>query len=112
MKRLAFIGLAVATLVLAAATLGGDAPVRLAENAPSAASEEASIHGYGDANPTCLEWTDGCRTCSRPQGGDMFCSNMPIACQPIAITCAARVEPPKSEPPKSEKPSSEPPKPN
>jgi hypothetical protein len=107
MKHLVFIGLAVVALVLAAATLGGDAPLRLAENAPSAASEEASIHGYGAATPTCEEWTDGCRTCSRPGGGGMLCSNMPIACQPVAITCARKADPAKAELPKSD-----PPKPN
>jgi hypothetical protein len=46
MKHVIFTGLAVAALVLAAVMLGGDSPVRLAQNAPSA--EEASIHGYGD----------------------------------------------------------------
>ena len=95
MKHVLFTGLAVAALVLAAVTLGADAPMRLAENAPSAASEEASIHAYGDSDKTCQEWTDGCRTCSRPESGDLFCSNMPIACQPVAITCARRAEPAK-----------------
>jgi hypothetical protein len=95
MKHVLFTGLAVAALVLAAVTLGGDAPMRFAENAPSAASEEASIHAYGDSDKTCQEWTDGCRTCSRPESGELFCSNMPIACQPAAITCARRTEPAK-----------------
>jgi hypothetical protein len=100
MKHLVFTGLAVAALMLAAVTLGRDSPVRLAEDAPAAASEDASIHGYGDSNLTCQEWTDGCRTCSRPVSGDLFCSNMPIACQPKAINCARQVEPPKAEPAK------------
>jgi hypothetical protein len=98
MKHVIFTGLAVAALVLAAVTLGRDSPVRLAENAPSA--EDVSIHRYGDSDKTCQEWTDGCRTCSRPQSAEMFCSNMPIACQPAAITCARRAEPPKAEPAK------------
>ena len=100
MKHILFTGLAVAALVLAAVMLGGDAPQRLAENAPSAASEDVSIHRYGDSDKTCQEWTDGCRTCSRLESGELFCSNMPIACQPVAITCARRAEPPKPEPPK------------
>ena len=100
MKHVIFTGLAVAALVLAAVMLGGDSPVRLAENAPSAASEEASIHGYGDSDKTCQEWTDSCRTCSRPESGETFCSNMPIACQPAAITCTRRPEPVKPELPK------------
>jgi hypothetical protein len=100
MKHLLFTGLAAAALVLAAVTLGRDSPVRLAENAPSAAAEDVSIHGFGDSDKSCQEWTDGCRTCSRPENGELFCSNMPIACQPVAIGCARRAEPPKPEPPK------------
>src|SRR3954447_22595161 len=111
MKHVLFTGLAAAALVLAAVTLGRDSPVRLAENAPSAASEDASIHAYGDSNQTCEEWTDGCRTCTRPLSGDLFCSNMPIACQPKTISCARQVDPPKPEPPKPETPKSEPAKP-
>jgi hypothetical protein len=42
----------------------------------------------------------------------LFCSNMPIACQPVAITCARRAEPPKPEPPKPEPTQPEPTKPN
>jgi hypothetical protein len=110
MKHVLFTGLAAAALMLAAVTLGGDSPVRFAENAP-AASEDASIHAYGDSNQTCEEWTDGCRTCSRPESGDLFCSNMPIACQPVAISCARRAEP-KVEPAKPEPIQPEPPKPN
>ena len=83
MKHLLHTGLAVAALVLAAATLGAS-PLRLAENAPAAASEDVSIHAYGDSDKTCQQWTDGCRTCSRPENGELFCSNMPIACQPVA----------------------------
>ena len=110
MKHVIFTGLAVAALVLAAVMLGGDSPERLAENAPSA--EEASIHGYGDGDKTCQEWTDNCRTCSRPESGEPLCSNMPIACQPAAITCVRRAEPAKPEPPKAEPTQPEPPKPN
>ena len=104
MKHLFFIGLAAAALVLAGVMLGGDSPVRLAQNAPAAASEDVSIHGYGDSDKTCQEWTDGCRTCSRPESGELFCSNMPIACQPVAISCARRAEPAKPESPKPEPP--------
>ena len=92
MKHVIFTGLAVAALMLAAVTLGRDSPMRLAENAPSDLSEEVPIHRYGDSDKTCQEWTDNCRTCSRPENGELFCSNMPIACQPAAISCARRTE--------------------
>lgn len=100
MKHGLFTAALIAALAVGAVTLGRDTPPRLAQNAPSAASGEVSIHAYGDSNQTCMEWTDGCRTCRRPESGDPFCSNMPIACQPVAISCARRVEPPKTEPPK------------
>jgi hypothetical protein len=88
MKHTLFTGLVVAALVLAAVTLGRDTPVRLAEGLP--ASEEASIHGYGDTDKACIEWTDGCRTCRRPETGEPFCSNVGIACQPQGVTCTQR----------------------
>ena len=62
---------------------------------PDAASADVSIHGYGDREKTCQEWTDGCRSCQRDAKGDPVCSNIGPACQPGAITCARRSEPAK-----------------
>ena len=58
-------------------------------------SEEASMLGYGDRNKICVEWSDGCMTCSRAENGDPLCPNIGIACQPKAITCAKKSEPAK-----------------
>ena len=58
-------------------------------------AEEASLHGFGDRDKTCQEWTDACRTCRRAENGDPVCSNIGPACQPLPITCARRSEPPK-----------------
>ena len=60
--------------------------------APDARAEEASLHGYGDADKTCQEWTDGCRTCQRSEAGEPVCPNIGIACQPKAIACVRRAE--------------------
>jgi hypothetical protein len=57
---------------------------------PEIAASEASIHSYGDRDTTCAEWTDGCRTCVKPEGGDPTCPNIGPACQPKAITCSRR----------------------
>jgi hypothetical protein len=42
-------------------------------------------------DPTCLAWSDGCRTCrydtKRLVG---ICSNVGIACQPREVTCMER----------------------
>jgi hypothetical protein len=61
------------------------------------AQEEVSLHGFGDADKTCQEWTDGCRTCARPGSGEVVCSNIGIACQPKAISCTRRAEEKKAE---------------
>ena len=68
---------------------------------------DPSLHAYPDTDKTCLEWTDGCRTCLRVANTGM-CPNIGIACQPKAITCVRREEPAKPpkavEPPKPEVP--------
>jgi hypothetical protein len=73
-------------------------------------TEDASVHGFGDKDKTCQEWTDGCVTCQRDGTGDPVCPNIGPACQPKAIICVRRTEPAKAEPPKSEPPKTEPPK--
>ena len=61
---------------------------------------DPSLHAYPDVDKTCLEWTDGCRTCQRV-GDTGVCPNIGIACQPQPISCTRREEPPKpAEPPK------------
>jgi hypothetical protein len=67
-----------------------------------APAEEASLHGFGDSEKTCQEWTDGCRTCTRPESGDPICSNLGIACQPKPILCVRRVGEKKVEENKAE----------
>lgn len=53
------------------------------------------MHGYGDSDKTCEEWTDSCRTCQRSDANETTCSNIGIACQPKPIVCTRRAEPPK-----------------
>jgi len=60
--------------------------------ARDAGLEMPSIHGYGERETACLEWNDGCRTCSRRENGEAVCSNIGIACQPAAVTCTRRGE--------------------
>ena len=71
-----------------------ESPAKPEATAPAVPSE-VSTHGYGDTEKTCLEWNDGCRTCRRPDQGEVTCSNIGIACQPTAVTCTRRVDPPK-----------------
>jgi hypothetical protein len=65
------------------------------EPPPQTPAAEPSIHGYGDRDKTCMAWTDTCRSCERGDGDSVHCSNVGIACQPAAITCSRRSEPPK-----------------
>jgi hypothetical protein len=59
------------------------------------ADADVSIHGYGDRDKTCRQWTNGCQICSRSDDDQQFCSNTGLACQPVAISCAQRSEPAK-----------------
>jgi hypothetical protein len=88
-------------LSIAAALAQTPEPAPAPSPPPSEApAAEASIHGYGDRDKTCLAWTDTCRSCERGDGDTIHCSNVGIACQPAAITCSRRSEPPSSAPPK------------
>jgi hypothetical protein len=73
-------------------TLGASSPQRPPRLADAG---EVSLEGFGDRDPTCQQWTDGCRTCARAEGGQHFCSNIGPACQPAAIRCGRRSEPAK-----------------
>ena len=63
--------------------------------APLPQPNDASLHGYGDRDKTCLAWTDTCRDCQRGANDAVVCSNIGIACQPAAITCTRRSDPAK-----------------
>jgi hypothetical protein len=85
----------IAVLLLAFASAASGQSSSPPAQRPTPAQEEASMHGYGDSDKTCLEWSDGCRACSRSDAGEPVCSNIGIACQPKPITCSRRAEPPK-----------------
>jgi hypothetical protein len=73
-------------------TLAGTALAQQA--APPPQPNDVPLHRYADADKTCLEWSDSCRTCKRV-GNTSACSNIGIACQPQPITCVRREEPAK-----------------
>lgn len=79
MRTVAFV---IAAALLALPTRAADLPV---QGKPAPAPSE-NIHAYGDSNPSCQVWTDGCRRCDRTNGAPN-CSNIGIACQPGAVTC-------------------------
>ena len=80
---------------VAAAFMSG-ASAQVPPNTPPPA-EEVSLHRFGDSDKTCLEWTDSCRACTRPENGEALCSNIGIACQPKPILCVRRADEKKPE---------------
>jgi hypothetical protein len=73
---------------------GGEAT--LAEEAASSKPPVAEttsprdLETYGEADATCLEWSNGCQVCRRQPEGGWGCSTPGIACVPVAVTCRGR----------------------
>jgi len=68
-----------------------------AQKAPDAADAarageiQKHLHNYGSLDPTCIRWTDQCRTCSRSTDErEPNCSNIGISCQPKEVECLER----------------------
>jgi hypothetical protein len=88
--------LAASALCLATATLADEPalppmPKTLEEMGavPRASDVPPSMEGYGEVNPTCLEWSDGCQTCrAETSGAKPACSTVAIACKRAAPSCA------------------------
>ena len=79
-------------IALALALAFAGASAQIPPPAQDSKAEEASMHGYGDIDKTCQEWTDACITCRRSDAGEPVCPNIGIACQPKAISCTKRAE--------------------
>jgi hypothetical protein len=87
MKAIRFVGFVSVALSVGAAAFAQP-------SAPAPATAPA-FQGFGDADKTCLAWTDQCRSCRREADDTVNCSNIGIACQPAEIRCTARREPAK-----------------
>jgi hypothetical protein len=51
-----------------------------------------SVQAYGQQNPACAEWTNGCVVCVGLNGRAQ-CSTPGIACTPGGLTCKRQVMP-------------------
>jgi hypothetical protein len=60
--------------------------------APQSTPAPAELPVLAPPDATCMEWTDGCRTCRKPLVGETACSNIGIACQPQALRCVHQPE--------------------
>jgi hypothetical protein len=76
--------IAAAVAIWPAAALAADLPVE-----PKPATEPAPAPSaiLPPPDATCVEWTDGCRTCQKPTTGETACSNVSIACVPQPARC-------------------------
>jgi hypothetical protein len=81
-------GLRTARLLLVALCLlalpAGAAEILSSPKSPAPEPSAEAVSGR------CLEWTDGCRICARPPGGEAACSNVGIACLPGKLRCVRR----------------------
>ena len=78
--------LLMAAMLLALQASAADLPVPGRPPVQGKPAPADNIYAYGDSNPSCRVWTDGCRRCQRASGAPN-CSNIGIACQPGAIVC-------------------------
>ena len=77
-------------MVLLSTIAAAQKPPEAPADAP-AGEIEKHLHNYGSVDPTCIRWTDQCRTCNRGSGEGKFgCSNIGIACQPKEVECLER----------------------
>jgi len=55
--------------------------------AHGAQAETRPTEDFGDDNPTCIDWTDGCIVCEKQPDGAPACSTPGIACEQSAAHC-------------------------
>jgi hypothetical protein len=83
--RLLVLALALSTC---AAMAGEPAPAPGVTAGDAASARD--LETYGEADATCLEWSNGCQVCRRQPDGGWGCSTPGIACVPEAVTCRGR----------------------
>lgn len=66
---------------------GPGSPPADADAAEAAEAERLAVQGFGDRNPACLAWGDGCVTCLKDAAGAPVCSNPGPACLPRETAC-------------------------
>jgi hypothetical protein len=81
----------VGSLVLGMVLVTTLASGQKAPDAARAGEIQKHLHNYGRLDPTCIQWTDQCRTCSRSADEqEPSCSNIGISCQPKEVECLER----------------------
>jgi hypothetical protein len=78
-------------LIAAAIAIGpAAAPAADLPSEPKSAPAPAGPSILAPPDTSCLEWTDGCRTCQKLAPDSMPCSNVGIACVPQPPRCLRR----------------------
>ena len=75
--------IAIALCLMCASALAADLPVDKPKAAPAARPAQGV---FTAPSPTCVAWTDGCRTCTGNERGTS-CSNVGISCTQGAVRC-------------------------
>lgn len=89
-KNALTVGALLAGLAVGPVCAQGEPPPAQNGRAPHAGAPGAispAMLGFGDREPACLAWNDGCVTCMRSDKGEPVCSNIGISCQPKEISC-------------------------
>lgn len=55
--------------------------------AHGAQAEPRPTEDFGNDNPSCVDWTDGCIVCEKQPDGAPACSTPGIACEQSAAHC-------------------------
>jgi hypothetical protein len=90
-RTVAAIAFAIGLAVAVTSAPAQDSARDPAQPPPVQTAPEPSIYNYGTIDRTCLNWSDGCRTCSADTAlAAAVCSNVGVACQPREVTCMTR----------------------
>lgn len=61
----------------------------LADEPSSRDASERPVATFGEDNPSCREWSDGCIVCAKRKDESPACSTRGIACVPGSVACIA-----------------------
>jgi len=57
-----------------------------------APAEPRPTETFGENNPACVNWTDGCIVCAKQPDGTAACSTPGVACGQEAVRCVKKVD--------------------
>lgn len=89
MKRI-LLALALIAPAAAFADIAPPRPTPPAPAPPPAPAKPRPVQVFGEGNPNCAEWTDGCIVCKRQDDRTVACSMVGVACLPAEPACTRK----------------------